>query len=149
MLVRFAHRKMIFIDWVGRERGIDLHIIYLCRLGREGKWNWFWWWGRDDIREQPMTYSIQVESIWDCFFLWFCCSDFFFCSFCSFPVGHFKDCSYFITLYNLLCICLFICSHFDSIRSLYFHPTESALITASEDHSLKLWNLQKTVPQKK
>ncbi|KAL9952820.1 hypothetical protein ACROYT_G040131 [Oculina patagonica] len=40
-------------------------------------------------------------------------------------------------------------SHFDSIRSLYFHPTESALITASEDHSLKLWNLQKTVPQKK
>ena len=41
------------------------------------------------------------------------------------------------------------CSHFDSIRSLYFHPTEAALITASEDHSLKLWNLQKTVPQKK
>ncbi|XP_073249564.1 striatin-like [Porites lutea] len=40
-------------------------------------------------------------------------------------------------------------SHFDSIRSLYFHPTEAALITASEDHSLKLWNLQKTVPQKK
>ena len=39
LLVRFAHRKMIFIDWVGRERGIDLHIIYLYRLGREGKWN--------------------------------------------------------------------------------------------------------------
>lgn len=40
-------------------------------------------------------------------------------------------------------------SHFDSIRSIYFHPTEAALITASEDHSLKLWNLQKTIPQKK
>ena len=49
-------------------------------------------------------------------------------------------------LYNYLNL---FCSHFDSIRSLYFHPTEAALITASEDHSLKLWNLQKTVPQKK
>lgn len=40
-------------------------------------------------------------------------------------------------------------SHFDSVRSVCFHPTEAALITASEDHSLKLWNLLKTVPQKK
>ncbi|XP_032221713.2 striatin [Nematostella vectensis] len=40
-------------------------------------------------------------------------------------------------------------SHFDSIRSVYFHPQEAAVITASEDHTMKLWNLQKTVPQKK
>ena len=40
-------------------------------------------------------------------------------------------------------------SHFDGIRSLAFHPTESVLITASEDHLLKLWNLQKTVPYKR
>lgn len=30
-----------------------------------------------------------------------------------------------------------------------FHPTEAALVTASEDHTLKLWNLQRTVPAKK
>ncbi|XP_044732454.1 striatin isoform X3 [Chrysoperla carnea] len=40
-------------------------------------------------------------------------------------------------------------SHFDGVRALAFHPTESVLITASEDHTLKLWNLQKTVPAKK
>lgn len=40
-------------------------------------------------------------------------------------------------------------SHFDGVRALTFHPTESVLITASEDHTLKLWNLQKTVPAKK
>uniref|UniRef100_A0A6A7FRL8 Striatin-3-like n=4 Tax=Amphipoda TaxID=6821 RepID=A0A6A7FRL8_9CRUS len=40
-------------------------------------------------------------------------------------------------------------SHFDGVRSLCFHPTEQALITASEDATLKLWNLQKTVPAKK
>ncbi|XP_017772986.1 PREDICTED: striatin-3 isoform X2 [Nicrophorus vespilloides] len=40
-------------------------------------------------------------------------------------------------------------SHFDGVRSLAFHPTEPVLITASEDHTLKLWNLQKTVPAKK
>ncbi|KAG1667331.1 Striatin-3 [Nymphon striatum] len=40
-------------------------------------------------------------------------------------------------------------SHFDGVRALAFHPSESVLITASEDHTLKLWNLQKTVPAKK
>ncbi|KAM6940232.1 striatin-like [Xenentodon cancila] len=40
-------------------------------------------------------------------------------------------------------------SHFDSVRGLAFHPTEPVLVTASEDHTLKLWNLQKTAPAKK
>ncbi|KAM9449664.1 striatin-like isoform 2-T2 [Clarias gariepinus] len=40
-------------------------------------------------------------------------------------------------------------SHFDAIRGLAFHPTEPVLITASEDHTLKMWNLQKTTPAKK
>ncbi|KAG9344264.1 hypothetical protein JZ751_010933 [Albula glossodonta] len=40
-------------------------------------------------------------------------------------------------------------SHFDGIRSLAFHPVEPVLITASEDHTLKMWNLQKTAPTKK
>ncbi|XP_066133762.1 striatin-3 [Saccopteryx bilineata] len=40
-------------------------------------------------------------------------------------------------------------SHFDGIRALAFHPVEPVLVTASEDHTLKLWNLQKTVPAKK
>lgn len=40
-------------------------------------------------------------------------------------------------------------SHFDCVRALAFHPIEPVLITGSEDHTLKLWNLQKTVPAKK
>ena len=40
-------------------------------------------------------------------------------------------------------------SHFDGIRALSFHPTEPVLITASEDQTLKMWNLQKTIPAKK
>ncbi|CAK1600864.1 unnamed protein product [Parnassius mnemosyne] len=40
-------------------------------------------------------------------------------------------------------------SHFDGVRALAFHPTEAALVTASEDHTLKLWNLQRTVQAKK
>ncbi|XP_053567803.1 striatin isoform X2 [Bombina bombina] len=40
-------------------------------------------------------------------------------------------------------------SHFDGIRGLTFHPLEPVLITASEDHTLKMWNLQKTAPAKK
>ncbi|XP_048708347.2 striatin-3 isoform X6 [Caretta caretta] len=40
-------------------------------------------------------------------------------------------------------------SHFDGVRTLAFHPVEPVLVTASEDHTLKLWNLQKTVPAKK
>ncbi|XP_067830940.1 striatin-3-like [Heptranchias perlo] len=40
-------------------------------------------------------------------------------------------------------------SHFDGIRALAFHPVEPVLVTASEDRTLKLWNLQKTVPAKK
>uniref|UniRef100_A0A8C8SJP9 Striatin 3 n=1 Tax=Pelusios castaneus TaxID=367368 RepID=A0A8C8SJP9_9SAUR len=39
-------------------------------------------------------------------------------------------------------------SHFDGVRALAFHPVEPVLVTASEDHTLKLWNLQKTVPAK-
>lgn len=34
--------------------------------------------------------------------------------------------------------------HFDSIRCLAFHPTESALLTGSEDQTIKLWNLDKS-----
>uniref|UniRef100_A0A8C5BUL7 Striatin n=1 Tax=Gadus morhua TaxID=8049 RepID=A0A8C5BUL7_GADMO len=40
-------------------------------------------------------------------------------------------------------------SHFDAIRGLAFHPIEPVLVTASEDHTLKMWNLQKTAPAKK
>ncbi|XP_048125379.1 striatin-like isoform X2 [Alosa alosa] len=40
-------------------------------------------------------------------------------------------------------------SHFDAIRGLAFHPVEPVLVTASEDHTLKMWNLQKTAPVKK
>ncbi|KAF5285895.1 hypothetical protein FQA39_LY04356 [Lamprigera yunnana] len=40
-------------------------------------------------------------------------------------------------------------SHFDGVRALCFHPKEPVLITGSEDHTLKLWTLQKTVPAKK
>ncbi|XP_076247091.1 connector of kinase to AP-1 isoform X2 [Calliopsis andreniformis] len=40
-------------------------------------------------------------------------------------------------------------SHFDAVRALVFHPTEALLITASDDHTLKLWNLHKTLPAKK
>uniref|UniRef100_A0A8C9P5P8 Striatin-3 n=1 Tax=Spermophilus dauricus TaxID=99837 RepID=A0A8C9P5P8_SPEDA len=40
-------------------------------------------------------------------------------------------------------------SHFDGVWALAFHPVEPVLVTASEDHTLKLWNLQKTVPAKK
>lgn len=40
-------------------------------------------------------------------------------------------------------------SHFDGVRALAFHPHKPVLITASEDHTVKLWNLQKTVVTKK
>uniref|UniRef100_A0A8C8DFE8 Striatin-3 n=1 Tax=Oncorhynchus tshawytscha TaxID=74940 RepID=A0A8C8DFE8_ONCTS len=40
-------------------------------------------------------------------------------------------------------------SHFDGVRALAFHPVEPVLVTVSEDNTLKLWNLQKTVPAKK
>uniref|UniRef100_UPI003AADAE08 striatin-3 n=1 Tax=Centroberyx gerrardi TaxID=166262 RepID=UPI003AADAE08 len=40
-------------------------------------------------------------------------------------------------------------SHFDGVRALAFHPVEPCLLTVSEDHTLKLWNLTKTVPAKK
>ncbi|KAM9469375.1 striatin-4 [Clarias gariepinus] len=40
-------------------------------------------------------------------------------------------------------------SHFDAIRSLKFHPSQPVLLTASEDGTLKLWNLNKTMHSKK
>ncbi|XP_061531373.1 striatin-3 isoform X1 [Phycodurus eques] len=40
-------------------------------------------------------------------------------------------------------------SHFDGVRALAFHPAEPCLLTVSEDHTLKLWNLTKTVAAKK
>jgi striatin 1/3/4 len=40
-------------------------------------------------------------------------------------------------------------SHFDGIRAVVFHPIEEVVITAGEDHVLKLWNLQKTAAAKK
>jgi len=38
-------------------------------------------------------------------------------------------------------------SHFDCIRSLRFHHQEPILVTASEDETLKLWNLNKSQTQ--
>ncbi|XP_061915769.1 striatin-4-like [Entelurus aequoreus] len=40
-------------------------------------------------------------------------------------------------------------SHFDAIRALTFHPTQAVLLTASEDGTLKLWNLNKAMHSKK
>ncbi|XP_076817429.1 striatin-3-like [Clavelina lepadiformis] len=40
-------------------------------------------------------------------------------------------------------------SHFDGVRAIRFLPNESAVITASEDHTMKLWNLNKPLPSKK
>ncbi|XP_054653509.1 striatin-3 [Dunckerocampus dactyliophorus] len=40
-------------------------------------------------------------------------------------------------------------SHFDGVRALAFHPVEPCLVTVSEDHTLKLWNLTKTIAAKK
>lgn len=40
-------------------------------------------------------------------------------------------------------------SHFDAVRAICFHPTESAILTGSEDHTIKLWNLNKTSPMRK
>ncbi|VDP07561.1 unnamed protein product [Soboliphyme baturini] len=36
-------------------------------------------------------------------------------------------------------------NHLDSVRAIAFHPVEAVLITASEDATMKLWNLQKTL----
>uniref|UniRef100_H3CQP6 Striatin 4 n=1 Tax=Tetraodon nigroviridis TaxID=99883 RepID=H3CQP6_TETNG len=40
-------------------------------------------------------------------------------------------------------------SHFDAIRALTFHPGQAVLLTASEDGTLKLWNLNKAMHSKK
>ncbi|XP_028398527.1 striatin-like isoform X2 [Dendronephthya gigantea] len=40
-------------------------------------------------------------------------------------------------------------SHFDTVRTICFHPFESAVLTGSEDHTVKLWNLNKTLPTRK
>ncbi|XP_062408731.1 striatin-4 [Sardina pilchardus] len=40
-------------------------------------------------------------------------------------------------------------SHFDAIRALDFHPSEAVMLTASEDGTLKLWNLNKAMHSKK
>lgn len=37
-------------------------------------------------------------------------------------------------------------SHFDAVWSLVFHPTESVLLSASEDGTWKMWNLQSLAP---
>ncbi|EFA80694.1 WD40 repeat-containing protein [Heterostelium album PN500] len=37
-------------------------------------------------------------------------------------------------------------SHFDGVRSLQFHDTEPLLISASEDSTIKLWNLNQLAP---
>ena len=37
----------------------------------------------------------------------------------------------------------YICSHFDAVTAVAFHPTEAMLLTGSEDKTLKLWNLQR------
>jgi len=40
-------------------------------------------------------------------------------------------------------------SHFDGVRSVRFLPNVSGVITASEDHTLKLWNLNKPITSKR
>lgn len=40
-------------------------------------------------------------------------------------------------------------SHFDAVRSIRFLPNTNGCITASEDHTLKLWNLNKPVTNKR
>ncbi|KAM9969682.1 hypothetical protein ACTFIR_001518 [Dictyostelium discoideum] len=40
-------------------------------------------------------------------------------------------------------------SHFDGVRSIQFHPNEPIMISASEDNSIKVWNLNHLVPTKK
>eukprot|EP01133_Synstelium_polycarpum_P015764 gene15764-18736_t len=40
-------------------------------------------------------------------------------------------------------------SHFDGVRSLEFHPNEPVLISASEDHTIKIWNLNHLAATKK
>lgn len=40
-------------------------------------------------------------------------------------------------------------SHFDGVRVVAFHPTENALFSASEDYTLKMWNLNSLAPQPK
>uniref|UniRef100_A0A3B3ZYI8 Striatin N-terminal domain-containing protein n=1 Tax=Periophthalmus magnuspinnatus TaxID=409849 RepID=A0A3B3ZYI8_9GOBI len=39
-------------------------------------------------------------------------------------------------------------SHFDAIRAMTFHPSQAVLLTASEDGTLKLWNLNKAMHSK-
>ncbi|KAH9529776.1 hypothetical protein DERF_003643 [Dermatophagoides farinae] len=53
---------------------------------------------------------------------------------------------YILNLFGLLLISNDVdCrSHYDCIRSLRFHATEPLLITASDDETLKLWNINKT-----
>jgi hypothetical protein len=38
-------------------------------------------------------------------------------------------------------------SHYDTIRSVKFHPAELAILTASEDHTVKYWRLTPSSPQ--
>ncbi len=45
-------------------------------------------------------------------------------------------------VYCIIVLCCH-CSHFDVVTDLCFHPYESVLISASEDSTLKLWNIQK------
>eukprot|EP01113_Clastostelium_recurvatum_P044977 TRINITY_DN7653_c0_g1_i2.p1 TRINITY_DN7653_c0_g1~~TRINITY_DN7653_c0_g1_i2.p1 ORF type:complete len:481 (-),score=138.73 TRINITY_DN7653_c0_g1_i2:14-1333(-) len=37
-------------------------------------------------------------------------------------------------------------SHYDSVRCVAFHPTQPALLSASEDHTFKIWNLNMLAP---
>ncbi|KAL3311848.1 Striatin-3 [Cichlidogyrus casuarinus] len=39
--------------------------------------------------------------------------------------------------------------HFDSIRQIVFHPSDTHVVTASEDCTLKIWNLAKSIQNKK
>lgn len=50
---------------------------------------------------------------------------------------------------KLWCAKFTLRSHFDSVRALAFHPQDPVLITASDDHTLKFWNIHKTVQAKK
>lgn len=42
-----------------------------------------------------------------------------------------------------------LCSHFDAVTCVVFHPTDYVLVTGSEDCTLKVWNFEKVAQAKK
>ena len=64
---------------------------------------------------------------------------------CRILLLHTHGCYFSLSLV-VLSVCLFVCfvcSHFDVVTCVAFHPLDHVVVTGSEDCSLKLWNLQK------